>query len=156
MIFIGLEKSNDRVSRDLIWWVLDKRSSPRGYIDIIRGMYKGAVANVRTTYRETWAFNDHWYTSIVNFMLLPPYTDHGWWVNCSNLTRGTLVLFIDDIVLIDKSKDVLNVKLERWWEALVSKGLKISCTKLECINCNFSRKMQRGEISMRIECQEIL
>ena len=36
MIFINLEKIYNKVPRDLIWWVLDKRNVPKGYIDIIK------------------------------------------------------------------------------------------------------------------------
>ena len=38
MVFINIEKAYDRVPRDLIFWVLDKRSAPRGHIDIIKDM----------------------------------------------------------------------------------------------------------------------
>ena len=43
MVFIDLENAHDRVRKDLIWWVLNKRSVPRGYIEIIKGMYEGAT-----------------------------------------------------------------------------------------------------------------
>ena len=49
MVFIDLEKVYDRVPRDLIWWVLTKKNVPRGYIEIIKDMYEGAVTSVRTT-----------------------------------------------------------------------------------------------------------
>ena len=38
MIFIDLEKAYNKISRDLTWWILDKRSPLRGYIDIIKDM----------------------------------------------------------------------------------------------------------------------
>ena len=50
---IDLEKTYDRVPRDLIWWVLNKRNIPRGYIEIIKDMYEEVVISVRTTYEET-------------------------------------------------------------------------------------------------------
>ena len=49
MVFINLEKGYDRVPRDLIWWVLNKRNVPQGYIEIIKDMYERAVTSVRTT-----------------------------------------------------------------------------------------------------------
>ena len=36
------------------------------------------------------------------------------------------MLFVDNIVLVDESRDCVNAKLETWWEALESKGFKIS------------------------------
>ena len=56
MVFINLEKSYNRVPRDLIWRVLNKKSVPRGYNDIIKDMYKREVTRVRTTCREAGEF----------------------------------------------------------------------------------------------------
>ena len=39
------------------------------------------------------------------------------------------MLFADDTVLVDESRDGVNAKLERWWEALGSKGFKITIQK---------------------------
>ena len=52
MVFTDLEKGYNRVPRDLIWWVLNKR----GYIEIIKDMYEGALTIVRTTFGETSEF----------------------------------------------------------------------------------------------------
>ena len=65
------------------------------------------------------------------------------------------MLFADDIVLVDESRDDMNAKLERWREALESKGFKISHTKLEYVDCNFDGHIQRAESTIRIEVYEI-
>ena len=41
------------------------------------------------------------------------------------------MLFVDDKVLVDESRDNVNAKLGRWLEALESKGFKIARTKIE-------------------------
>ncbi|RCU36415.1 hypothetical protein DVA76_18095, partial [Acinetobacter baumannii] len=51
-----LEKAYDRVSRELIWWVLEKKSILRIYIDIIMDMYDGTIIRVRATSEETREF----------------------------------------------------------------------------------------------------
>ena len=38
-----------RVPREIIWWVLDKKWVLSRYIDIVKDMYDGAIASVRTT-----------------------------------------------------------------------------------------------------------
>ena len=49
MVFIDLEKAYDRVPRDLIWCVLNKRNVARCFIEIIKDMHGRAVTSVRTT-----------------------------------------------------------------------------------------------------------
>ncbi|MES8240489.1 hypothetical protein U6Z18_12215, partial [Cutibacterium acnes] len=48
MVFIDLEKTYDRIPREIIWWVLDKKGVPSRYIDIVKDMYDRAIASVRT------------------------------------------------------------------------------------------------------------
>lgn len=57
MIFIDLEKAYGWAPKDLVWWVLNKRSALRGYIKIINDMYEGLVMGVRTTCRGVSEFS---------------------------------------------------------------------------------------------------
>ena len=45
-----------RVPKYLIWWDLNKRNIPRGYIEIIKDMYEGAGMSLRATCGETGDF----------------------------------------------------------------------------------------------------
>ena len=146
MVFIDIEKAYNRVPRDLIWWVLNKKKVLRGYIEIIKHMYEGAVTSVRTTCGETWEFpvtiGLHWGSTLSSY----PFT-----LIMDELTAHILeevpryMLLADDIVLVDESKDGVNAKLEKWREALESKGFKISRTKTEYMVCNFSGHIERVE-----------
>ncbi|WP_375619007.1 hypothetical protein, partial [Bartonella sp. AC134YNZD] len=49
------------------------------------------------------------------------------------------MLFANNIVLVDDTKEGVNAKLELWREALESRGFRISRTKTEYMECNFSK-----------------
>ena len=46
MIFVDLEGAYGRLPRDLISSDLDKRSIPRGYINIVKDMYEGVIMSL--------------------------------------------------------------------------------------------------------------
>ena len=48
------------------------------------------------------------------------------------------MLFADDIVLIDESREGVNTKLERWRDTLEAKGFRLSRSKTEYLHCRFS------------------
>ena len=59
------------------------------------------------------------------------------------------MLFTDDIVLINKTRDGLNAKLERWRHSLESKGFRLSRSKTEYLRCGFSGvERDDGEVTM--------
>jgi hypothetical protein len=49
MVFIDLEKAYDKISRNIIWWALDKHKVPVKYFELIKDMYINVVTNVRTS-----------------------------------------------------------------------------------------------------------
>ena len=48
------------------------------------------------------------------------------------------MLFADDVVLVDESREGVNRKLELWRQTLESKGFRLSRTKTEYMWCDFS------------------
>jgi hypothetical protein len=53
MIFIDLEKSYDKILRNIMWWVLEKKRVPTKYV---KDMYINIVTCVRACYDESDAF----------------------------------------------------------------------------------------------------
>lgn len=47
MLFIDLEKAYNRVPRELIWYVLEKKHVNKSYRDASKGIYDGVVASLR-------------------------------------------------------------------------------------------------------------
>src|SRR3954464_10815950 len=65
------------------------------------------------------------------------------------------ILSVDDIVLVDETKEGLSRKRDNWREALEKMGFKISRTKTEYLICNFSYETQEVDSSMMIEGVEV-
>ena len=45
------------------------------------------------------------------------------------------MLFVDDIILVDETKEKANTKLELWREILKAWGFKLSRSKIEYMEC---------------------
>ncbi|VFQ98555.1 unnamed protein product [Cuscuta campestris] len=61
------------------------------------------------------------------------------------------MLFADDIVLIDDTREGLNEKLELWRLALETKGFRISRNKTEYMECRFSGRDTESEVEVKID-----
>jgi hypothetical protein len=56
MVFIDLEKTYDKVPRNIMWWALQKHKVLIKYITIIKDMYDNIVTSVRTSDGDTTDF----------------------------------------------------------------------------------------------------
>jgi len=54
------------------------------------------------------------------------------------------MLFADGIVLIDETKQGVNVTLEQWMHTLESSGFRLSRSKTEYLHCCFSGRQNAG------------
>ena len=55
------------------------------------------------------------------------------------------MLFVNDVVLVDKSRTGVNQKLELWRKTLESKGFRLSRTKTEYMRCDFGTTIREEE-----------
>jgi hypothetical protein len=113
MIFIDLEKTYDKVTRNVMWWVLQKHKVSSKYITLLTDLYDNVVTSVRTSDGDT---NDF----LINIGLrqgsaLSPYL---FTLVMDEVTRDIQVgipwciLFTDDVVLADESRTGVDQKLE--------------------------------------------
>ena len=65
------------------------------------------------------------------------------------------MLFANDVVLIDETREEVNAKLELWMDVLESNGFRINRTKTEYMECKFSQNMSRNKGVVRIDNQDI-
>ena len=61
--------------------------------------------------------------------------------------------FSNNIVLADKIKSRINVKLKIWWYALKSKWFGLSKTKIEYMECKFSKSINKNKGTARLDGQ---
>jgi hypothetical protein len=57
MIPLDLEKAYDKISRNIMWWALDKHKVPTKYFGLIKDMYNNVMINVRTSDENTDDFS---------------------------------------------------------------------------------------------------
>jgi hypothetical protein len=53
MVFNDLEKAYDRVTRNVMWWALQKHKISTKYITLIKDMYDNVMTNIQTSDGDT-------------------------------------------------------------------------------------------------------
>jgi hypothetical protein len=113
MIFIDLEKTYDKVPRNVVWCALQKHKVSSKYITLIKDMYDKVVTSVRISDGDTNDFSIN--IGLHQGSVLSPYL---FALVVDKVTRDIqcgipwCMLFIDDMVLVDESRTRVDQKLE--------------------------------------------
>ena len=122
----------------------EQEAVPLKYVSIIRDMYKGMVTNVRTCGGLTDEFpitiGVHQGSTLSPFLFV---------IIMDEITKRFheeipwCMLFADDIVLIDETKEGVNTKLELWRQTLKARGFRWSILKTEYMECKFRKRRNK-------------
>ena len=109
MVFIDLEKTYDKVPRNIMRWALEKHKVPTEYIILIKDMYKDVMTFVRTCDSDTTDFSIN--IGLHQGSALSPYLFALVMDEVTRDIQGDIpwcMLFADDVMLVDESREVVN------------------------------------------------
>jgi hypothetical protein len=113
MVLIGLEKSYDKVPRNVMWWALQKHKVSTKHITLIKDIYDNIVTSVQTSDGDT---NDFPITiGLHQGLALSPYLFSLVMDEVTRDIQGGIawcILFVDDVVFMDESRTAVDQKLE--------------------------------------------
>jgi hypothetical protein len=150
MVFIDLKKAYDKVTRNVMWWALQKHKVLTKYITLIKVMYDNVVTSVRTSDEDTNDFPIN--IGLYQGSALSPYL---FALVMDEVTRDIqcgipwCMLFADIVVLVDESRMGVDQNLELWRRTLEAKGFRLSRYKTKYIKYDFSATTQEeGDVRL--------
>lgn len=140
LIFIHFEKVYDRVPIEILWKTLEKKGIMIAYIQVIQDIYEWVSTSIWTHGGEVDDFpitiSLHQGSTLIPCLftlILDVLTEH-----IQELAlRG--ILFVDDTILLEESKENLNEMLETWRRVLETHSFRLSKSKMEYMECKFNK-----------------
>ena len=136
-IFVDLEKAYDRIPREELWYRMRKSGIMEKYVQLVQDMYEGSETVVRCAVGTIESFKVkvglHQGSALSPFLfavIMDRLTDE------VRKEPPWTMLFADDIVICEETREEVERKLECWRYALERRGMKVSKSKTEylCIN----------------------
>ena len=136
-VFVDLEKAYDRFPRKELWYCMRKSGLVEKYMRLVQDMYKKSKLVVRCAVGTTEIFKvkvgRHQGSALSPFLfavIMDRLTDK------VKREPAWTMLFADDIVICEETKEKLERRLECWRYALERRGMKVSRSKTKylCVN----------------------
>ena len=134
---MDLEKAYDRVPWEELWYCMKKSGIVEKYVQLVQDMYEGSETVVSCAAGTTESFKVK--VGLHQGLVLSPFL---FAVIMNKLTDEVrrepswTMLFADDIVICEETREEVERRLESWKYALERRGMKVSRSKTEylCIN----------------------
>ena len=135
MAFVDLEKTFDRVPRDVIWWAMRKLGIDEWLVRLVQSMYKDVRSRVRVGdgYSEEFGVG----VGVHQGSVLSPLL---FIIVLEALSRefrtGCLweLLCADDLMISAESMEELLVKVQTWKTEMEKKGLRVNMGKTKIMD----------------------
>ena len=136
-VFVDLEKAYDRVPREELWYCMGKSGIVEKYVQLVQDIYEGSETVVRCAVGATESFKIK--VGLQQGSPLSPFLFAMIMDRLRDEVRRKppwTMLFADNIVICEETREEVERILESWKYALERRGVKASRSKIEylCIN----------------------
>ena len=136
-VFADLEKAYDRASLEELWYCMRKSGIVEKYVQLVQDMYEESETVVRCAVGTTESFKVK--VGLHQGSALSPFLFAVIMVRLTNEVKREppwMMLFADDIVICEETREEVGLRLESWRYALEKRGMKVSRSKTKylCIN----------------------
>ena len=136
-VFMDLEKVYDRVPREELWYCMRKSGIVEKYVQLVQDMYEESETVVRCAVGTTESFKVK--VGLDQGSALSPFLFAVIMDRLTDEVRRELprtMLFADNIVICEETREEVERRLESWTYALEKRGMKVIKSKTEylCIN----------------------
>ncbi|KAK3515850.1 hypothetical protein QTP70_034718 [Hemibagrus guttatus] len=151
-VFVDLEKAYDRVPREELWYCMRKSGVEEKYVRVVQDMYERSRTVVRCAVGQTEMFKVE--VGLHQGSALSPFLFAMVMDQLSEEVRQEspwTMMFADDVVICNESREQVEESLERWRFALERRGMKVSHSKTEymCVN------EREGSGTVRLQGEEV-
>ena len=136
-VFMDLEEAYDRVPREELWYCMRKSGIVEKYVQLVQDMYEESKTVVRCAVETREIFKVK--VGLHQGSALNPFLFAVIMDRLTDEIRRELpwtMLFADDIVICEETREEVERRLESWKYALERRGMKVNRSKTEylCIN----------------------